>query len=145
MALRSFREGDKVKAIVLSVDTEKRRISFGLKPSYFAEEDFQEESSEDEDEDMLVQPETLGGDEGVESGAGEAVCCWEWARTVLMEGRAVGWRQLRDEEDEWAGESDESMGVRSSERREHARHCGHHIHQPPAANPEYDFCRRIFA
>ncbi|GJE87565.1 U3 snoRNP-associated protein Rrp5 [Phanerochaete sordida] len=48
MALRSFREGDKVKTVILSIDTEKRRISFGLKPSYFAEEDFQEEESEEE-------------------------------------------------------------------------------------------------
>ncbi|KAI0095104.1 nucleic acid-binding protein [Irpex rosettiformis] len=40
MALRSFREGDRVKAAVLSIDTVKRRISFGLKPSYFDEHDF---------------------------------------------------------------------------------------------------------
>lgn len=40
MALRSFREGDRVKAIVLSVDEEKRRISLSLKPSYFSEDDF---------------------------------------------------------------------------------------------------------
>ncbi|EKM61289.1 uncharacterized protein PHACADRAFT_168722 [Phanerochaete carnosa HHB-10118-sp] len=46
MALRSFRESDKVKAVVLTVDSEKRRISFGLKPSYFVEEDFQEAESE---------------------------------------------------------------------------------------------------
>ena len=50
MALRSFREGDKVKAVILSIDTEKRRISFGLKPSYFADEDFEQEESEEEDE-----------------------------------------------------------------------------------------------
>lgn len=48
MALRSFREGDKVKAVVLSADTEKRRISFGLKPSYFADEDFQEQGESSE-------------------------------------------------------------------------------------------------
>ncbi|THH02559.1 hypothetical protein EW026_g275 [Hermanssonia centrifuga] len=52
MALRSFREGDRVKAMVLSVDLDKRRLSLGLKPSYFAEEDFQPEANEDdEDED----------------------------------------------------------------------------------------------
>ena len=50
MALRSFREGDRVKAVVLAVDTEKRRISLGLKPSYFAEGDF-DAPSDDESED----------------------------------------------------------------------------------------------
>ena len=56
MALRSFREGDKVKAVVLSVDTERRRISFGLKPSYFADEDFQQQDESSEAE----EPEPLG-------------------------------------------------------------------------------------
>ena len=54
MALRSFREGDKVKAIILSIDNEKRRISFGLKPSYFADEDFEQESDQED------EPEALG-------------------------------------------------------------------------------------
>ena len=48
LALRSFREGDKVKAVVLSIDTEKRRISFGLKPSYFEEKDFEQDDEPDE-------------------------------------------------------------------------------------------------
>ncbi|CDO73457.1 hypothetical protein BN946_scf185013.g92 [Trametes cinnabarina] len=58
LALRSFREGDKVKAVILSVDKEKRRISFGLKPSYFEEKDFQQEASESEAEGQ--EAETLG-------------------------------------------------------------------------------------
>jgi rRNA biogenesis protein RRP5 len=41
LALRGFREGDRVKAIILSID--KRRISLGLKPSYFIEEDLLED------------------------------------------------------------------------------------------------------
>jgi rRNA biogenesis protein RRP5 len=40
VALRSFREGDRVKVIILSIDRDKHKISLGLKPSYFAEEDF---------------------------------------------------------------------------------------------------------
>ncbi|THH28303.1 hypothetical protein EUX98_g5889 [Antrodiella citrinella] len=56
MALRSFRESDHVKVIVLSVDLEKRRLSFGLKPSYFGEVDFQE----DQDVDADDVPESLG-------------------------------------------------------------------------------------
>jgi len=42
--LQSLKEGDPVRALVLSVDTEKKRISFGLKPSYFFDEDLQDES-----------------------------------------------------------------------------------------------------
>lgn len=69
MALRSFREGDKVKAVVLSVDSEKRRLSLGLKPSYFADEDFeQEESDEDEEPQSLgvVDEESEDDEEGAE-------------------------------------------------------------------------------
>ncbi|KAJ6574923.1 hypothetical protein B0H19DRAFT_619152 [Mycena capillaripes] len=39
VAVKGFREGDRVKAVILKV--EKRKISFSLKPSYFDEEDFQ--------------------------------------------------------------------------------------------------------
>ncbi|KAI0720020.1 U3 snoRNP-associated protein Rrp5 [Cerioporus squamosus] len=52
LALRSFREGDKVKAVVLSIDKEKRRISFGLKPSYFEEKDFEQEEADEEDDEV---------------------------------------------------------------------------------------------
>jgi rRNA biogenesis protein RRP5 len=44
LALQGFREGDRVKAIILSID--KRRISFGLKPSYFTEEDLKDINDE---------------------------------------------------------------------------------------------------
>ncbi|KAG8742229.1 rRNA biogenesis protein rrp5 [Ceratobasidium sp. 414] len=40
-ALKSFREDDVVKAVILSIDATKRKISFGIKPSYFADEDFE--------------------------------------------------------------------------------------------------------
>ena len=46
-----YQEGDAVKAKVLKIDPEKRRISFGLKASYFQDEEKGDESS-DEDEDM---------------------------------------------------------------------------------------------
>jgi rRNA biogenesis protein RRP5 len=41
--LRSFREGDTVRARIISVDIEKRRVSFSLKPSYFAEDGTKEQ------------------------------------------------------------------------------------------------------
>jgi rRNA biogenesis protein RRP5 len=43
---KAYSEGDYVKAIVLKVDIEKRRVSLGLKPSYFIDA-----SSSDDDSD----------------------------------------------------------------------------------------------
>nr|XP_019009138.1 rRNA biogenesis protein RRP5 [Kwoniella pini CBS 10737]OCF47919.1 rRNA biogenesis protein RRP5 [Kwoniella pini CBS 10737] len=50
-ALKSFREGDQVKAKILSIDAEKNKINFGIKASYFGEE-FGEAQDEDEDEEL---------------------------------------------------------------------------------------------
>ncbi|KAL7945801.1 hypothetical protein V8C42DRAFT_321608 [Trichoderma barbatum] len=59
-ATKLYKEGDKVKARVLEVDVTKRRISFGLKPSFFEDEDTDMDSGseagaqldgEDEDDD----------------------------------------------------------------------------------------------
>lgn len=55
--LKSFKEGDKVRALVLSVDREKKRISFGLKPSYFFEEDLQDEDGEEGEENSSEETE----------------------------------------------------------------------------------------
>lgn len=47
-----FSLGDRVKAKILAIDTEKRRISIGLKASYFDDEDEEmEDASEEEQED----------------------------------------------------------------------------------------------
>ncbi|KAJ1027850.1 hypothetical protein NDA13_003303 [Ustilago tritici] len=50
-ALKAFRVGDKLRAIVLRVNEEKRKISFGLKPSYFDAADFEGSSDEEEEDD----------------------------------------------------------------------------------------------
>ncbi|KAH9178640.1 nucleic acid-binding protein [Lactarius sanguifluus] len=84
LALRSFREGDIVKALVCSVDLEKRRISFSLKPSHFTDEDLQQaavdtsESDEDqgplgvvEDVEMLSAVEDEDGQSTSEEGGGD--------------------------------------------------------------------------
>jgi rRNA biogenesis protein RRP5 len=55
--LKSLKEGDKVRALILSIDREKKRISFGLKPSYFFEEELQDEPMEDEDEERSEESE----------------------------------------------------------------------------------------
>jgi rRNA biogenesis protein RRP5 len=75
LALHSFQEGDKVKAVVLSIDYEKRRISLGIKPSYFTNEDFHDlektETSDAEDHALGIR-EHVGGDAQFESdGSGE--------------------------------------------------------------------------
>ncbi|CAE6455083.1 unnamed protein product [Rhizoctonia solani] len=67
-ALKSFREDDSVKAVILSIDTAARKISFGIKPSYFDDEDFamkdasEEDGSVDESED-----EEAAGEDGSEA------------------------------------------------------------------------------
>jgi rRNA biogenesis protein RRP5 len=59
LALRSFREGDRVRAVIRSIDLEKRRISFGLKPSYFDSDDA-EVPEEAVSEDVEAESEPLG-------------------------------------------------------------------------------------
>ncbi|KAK7751330.1 rRNA biogenesis protein rrp5 [Diatrype stigma] len=51
-ARKLFNEGDAVKAIVLKVDQQKKRVNFGLKPSYFEDED--SDMSADDDEEAGV-------------------------------------------------------------------------------------------
>lgn len=65
--LKSFKEGDPVRALILSVDSEKKKISFGLKPSYFYDEDLQnEDESESEIEGEPEEEETEDEDEDVD-------------------------------------------------------------------------------
>lgn len=48
VALRGFRENDRVKAVV--VDIKDKRLSLSLKPSHFSEEDFTQDDNDDEHE-----------------------------------------------------------------------------------------------
>ncbi|KAL7791917.1 hypothetical protein V8C37DRAFT_381739 [Trichoderma ceciliae] len=63
-ANKLYKEGDKVKAKVLEVDKEKRRINFGLKPSFFEEEEDVDMDS-DSDAGAPLDDED-GDDEGME-------------------------------------------------------------------------------
>ncbi|KAL2829253.1 hypothetical protein BDW59DRAFT_142385 [Aspergillus cavernicola] len=57
-----YDEGDAVKAKVLKVDREQGKISFGLKASYFNDEDMEDESSGDEDDESEgVSLDGIGG------------------------------------------------------------------------------------
>ena len=58
LALRSFREGDRVKAFITSIDLEKKRISFGLKPSYFGDSGDSDSGAEGSDGES--EPGALG-------------------------------------------------------------------------------------
>lgn len=49
-AVRAYAVGDRVKAVILKLDVEKKRVSFGLKPSYFSEEDLDDDDEDDEEE-----------------------------------------------------------------------------------------------
>ncbi|KAI1094561.1 nucleic acid-binding protein, partial [Rostrohypoxylon terebratum] len=48
-ARKLFSEGDMVKAVILKLDKEKKRINFGLKPSYFEDEMDVDDSDEDDE------------------------------------------------------------------------------------------------
>lgn len=58
-----YSAGDVVKAIVLSVDAEKRKISLGLKASYFNEDAEEDEDEEESDDDEMDGVELNGEDE----------------------------------------------------------------------------------
>ena len=78
--LKLLKPGDSVRAIILKVDCEKRKLSFGLKPSYFFSDDLAtsdenensdgdsgESSSEEaqEDEDMASNAESSADERAV--------------------------------------------------------------------------------
>ncbi|SPO21291.1 related to RRP5 - processing of pre-ribosomal RNA [Ustilago trichophora] len=58
-ALKAFRVGDKVRAIVLRINEEKKKISFGLKPSYFDAADFEDSSDEEDDDEEEAEDEEM--------------------------------------------------------------------------------------
>ncbi|KAG0047226.1 rRNA biogenesis protein rrp5 [Gryganskiella cystojenkinii] len=63
--------GDPVKAKILDIDMEKKRISFGLKSSYFEEADAEEGEDDSEDEDEGIEAED--SDEEMEGASDEDV------------------------------------------------------------------------
>ncbi|CAO1632421.1 unnamed protein product [Jaminaea pallidilutea] len=71
---RAFSVGDRVKAMILDVHKEKKRVDFGLKPSYFTAEDFEGDdedegdSGDEEDTDMDQQEEEGEDDESSNEG-----------------------------------------------------------------------------
>jgi len=111
-ALRGFRVGDRVKAMVIS--TEKGRIGLSLKPSHFHEEDFEEgedsegELSGDGDEFGVVDGEDDSGDEGVEERDADVAMSSDVERDDVPEDSEE--EEEQDDEDE-----DETMEVDAQE------------------------------
>ncbi|KAI0435204.1 hypothetical protein F5Y09DRAFT_294008 [Xylaria sp. FL1042] len=83
-ARKLLSEGDVVKAMVLDVDVQKRRVSFGLKPAYFENEDDDmdedEDGSDDEDEIAGALPEDSEDEESDDEDMEDA------SSSVLIEG-----------------------------------------------------------
>lgn len=52
VALRTFREGDHVRAFIISRDLEKKQLSLGLKPSYFTGDDVGSDSVDPQDDEL---------------------------------------------------------------------------------------------
>lgn len=50
-ALKGFRAGDQLKAVITTLDPAARKIAFSIKPSHFADEDFAASDEEEDDED----------------------------------------------------------------------------------------------
>ncbi|KIJ46379.1 hypothetical protein M422DRAFT_66742 [Sphaerobolus stellatus SS14] len=61
--LTGFKEGDPVRAIILKIDAKKKKISFGLKPSYFIGDDVEMKGAESDDEDDDVAEEEATDDD----------------------------------------------------------------------------------
>jgi rRNA biogenesis protein RRP5 len=87
-----YKEGDRVKARVLKVDLEKKRISLGLKPSYFTDGDADDMDVDSEDEDAGAALDGEGSEDEAMSDAGGAIL--------------IGGSDDEDEDEE--GEDDES-------------------------------------
>ncbi|KAI1213449.1 nucleic acid-binding protein [Annulohypoxylon truncatum] len=88
-ARKLFSEGDTVKAIILKLDKQKKRINFGLKPSYFEGEMDVDDSDEDEDAGV-----TLLNDEGDDDDEME-----DSDASVLIEGADNDSNEESDDED----------------------------------------------
>ncbi|CAH0518276.1 unnamed protein product [Peronospora belbahrii] len=90
-----FSQGDYVKAKVLKV--ENRRVSFGLKPSYFADE---ESSSDDESDEEEEEDEDLEEEEAERMEFDEKEAFFKKSKSVAMESGLGDDKLLSKDEDE---------------------------------------------
>ncbi|KAL3963566.1 hypothetical protein ACCO45_000570 [Purpureocillium lilacinum] len=109
-ATKLYKEGDAVKAKVLEVDADKRRISFGLKPSLFEDED----SDMDSDAGAPLEDES---DEDVEMDEGALL---KILGTDNMDDSDEDEGEEDDDEDEDEDEAEEDEGSDEDEEMEDA-------------------------
>ncbi|GJN78163.1 rRNA bioproteinsis protein rrp5 [Purpureocillium lilacinum] len=109
-ATKLYKEGDAVKAKVLEVDADKRRISFGLKPSLFEDED----SDMDSDAGAPLEDES---DEDVEMDEGALL---KILGTDNMDDSDEDEGEEDDDEDEDEDEAEEGEGSDEDEEMEDA-------------------------
>ncbi|KAK4252154.1 hypothetical protein C7999DRAFT_27398 [Corynascus novoguineensis] len=101
-----YNEGDRVKARVLKVDVDKKRINLGLKPSYFKDDeaDDMDVDSEDDNAGAALDDEEESGDEEMSDAGG-----------AILVGGSDDDGEDEDEDDEEDEESDVEMGEASGE------------------------------
>ncbi|GAA6020638.1 hypothetical protein JCM10207_007806 [Rhodosporidiobolus poonsookiae] len=97
------REGQQVKAVVLDVNLETKKVSLGLKKSLFPEGAIESSDEEDEDEDEEMAGEE-DEDEELDSDEGEDVDL-----QALLAGAAAGGADSDEDEDEESDEEDVEM------------------------------------
>ncbi|UKZ79435.1 hypothetical protein TrVFT333_007190 [Trichoderma virens FT-333] len=111
-ATKLYKEGDKVKARVLEVDVTKRRISFGLKPSFFEDEDTDMDS--DSEAGAALDDEDEDDEEGMDLDE-EALL-----KILGTDNQGDSDSEDEDEEDEGGEDEDEEAGEDSDEEMEDA-------------------------
>ncbi|KAJ4304261.1 rRNA biogenesis protein rrp5 [Collariella sp. IMI 366227] len=96
-----YNEGDRVKAKLLKVDVEKKRINLGLKPSYFKDGEADDMDVDSEDEDAGAAVDAEESDDEEMSDAGGAL--------------VIGGSDDEDEDEENEDASDVEMGDAAEE------------------------------
>lgn len=104
-ATNLYKEGDAVKAFVLKVDASKKRINFGLKPSFF----------DDEDTDMDSDAGAALDDGDNEEESDEDAEMEEGGATIEILGTDNQEDSDEDEEEEGEGDEDEDVNEDSDE------------------------------
>ncbi|KAI1815861.1 nucleic acid-binding protein [Poronia punctata] len=91
-ARKLLKEGDAVKAIILDIDAQKKKVSFGLKPSYFEDEDsnMEEDDSDDEIAGALLQDDDDEDEDEEDDEDEDEDEDMDDASSVLIEGTDMG-------------------------------------------------------
>lgn len=98
-ATKLYKEGDKVKARVLEIDAKKRRISLGLKPSYFQDDDTDMDS---DDAGAALEEAEADSDDDVEMENGGASI-----KFIGLDGEDSDEEEEEDDEEQEEDEEDE--------------------------------------